>query len=254
LKEVERNTLNPKLDEIKVEGEDIPENYRGKSVREVLNQAKTLEDTLRLSEQGRQQALTMAQMAANAREMPREQPKAAEPEPLITADEVAVAFQDDPAKGIALMSKMNEQTIARAATSFAARIDPLLAGTSSAIESEARRRYPDEFGLYAEEIKAVLEKIPNKNAMSTPDSWDDLIAYVRGKNPDKLFQHRISKEQAGRAAAAQEDQRNVAGVTMSSSQRTPAPVGSIVMDDTTREVCKVMGISEADYAKWSKVS
>ena len=255
LKAAERAALGPKLDETKLEGDDVPEAFRGKTVRDILNQTKALEETLRLSEQGRQQALTMAQLAAQATGERREPPKAPEPEPLITAEEVAAAFQEDPGKGVALMTKMNEQAINRAASSFAARIDPLLSGTVSTIEAEARRKYPDEFELYKDEISDIMKNMQDKRVMSSSASWDDMIAYVRGKNPDKLFAHRIAKEQAGRAAAAQESERNNAGFSMSSAQRTPAPsVGSVVMDETTREVCKVMGISEADYAKWSKVS
>lgn len=254
LKAAERAALAPKLDEVKVDGEDIPEALRGKSVREILARTQELENTLRLSEQRRQEALTMAQLAAQRGEGTREPAKQPEPEPLVTAEEVAAAFQDDPAKGVALMTKMNEQAIARAASSFAQRIDPLLSGTVGAIEAEARRKYPDEFQLYGEEIKGVLDSLPNKNAMSTMNSWDDLIAYVRGKNPEKLFQHRMEQQTKGRAAEAQEQQRQSAGISMTSAQRTPAPSGGPVFDDTTKEVCRVLGISEADYAKWSKVS
>lgn len=253
LKAAETAALAPKLDDTKVDGEDVPEQYRGKTVKEILAQTKALEDTLRLSEQGRQQALTMAQMAANQRSLP-EAPKAPEPEPLVTAEEVAAAFAEDPAKGVQLMTKMNQQAIDRAAASYASRIDPLLQGTVGAVEAEARRKYPDEFQLYAEEIKAIQDKLPNKNAMSSLDSWDDLIAYVRGKNPEKLFQHRLAAQSQQRQTEAQEQQRQTAGITMSSAQRTPAPTGGMVFDDITKEVCKVLGVSEADYAKWSKVN
>jgi hypothetical protein len=253
LKEAEKTALQPKLDEMKVDGEQVPEALRGKSVSEILAHTRELENALRMSEVSRQQALTTAQLAAQAREVPAA-PAEPEPEPLITAEEVATAFQDDPSKGIQLMTKMNEQAINRAASSFAQRIDPLLTGTMGAVEAEAKRKYPDEFELYKDEIKSIIDSLPNKRAMSSINSWDDMIAYVRGKNPDKLFAHRIAKEQAGKAAAAQEDQRNYAGVTMTSQQRAPAPTGQVIMDDTTREVCRVLGISESDYVKWSKVT
>ena len=253
LKAAERAALAPKLDDSKLDGEEVPEAFRGKTVREVLAHTKALEDTLRMSETARQQALTMAQLAAQRGAEP---PKPAEPppEPMITAEQVAEAFGEDAAKGVALMTKMNEQAIARAASSFAQRIDPLLSGTVGAVENQARAKYPDEFSLYADEIKEVLNRLPNKNAMSSMDSWDDMIAFVRGNNPEKLFAHRMSQESGRKAAEAQEAQRNNAGFSMSSAQRTPAPTGGVVMDDTTKEVCKVLGISEADYAKWSKVT
>jgi len=253
LNAVEAAALAPKLDENKVDGAEVPESLRGKTVREILAHTQALEDTLRMSESARQQALTMAQIAA---QRGSDIPKSVEPEPepLITAEDVAAAFQDDPTKGIQLMTKMNDQSIARAASSFAQRIDPLLSGTVGAVELQARQKYPDEFQLYSDEIKDVLGRLPNKNAMSSMDSWDDMIAYVRGKNPEKLFQHRMSAETTRKAGEAQEQQRTVAGLSMTSAQRTPAPSGGPVFDDTTKEVCKVLGISEADYAKWSKVN
>lgn len=253
LKAAETAALAPKLDDTKVDGEDVPEALRGKTMREVLAHTKALEDTLRMSEVSRQQALTMAQLAAQRSGEPV-RAKEPEPEPMITSEEVAAAFQDDPNKGIQLMSKMNEQAIARAASSFAQRIDPLLQGTVGAVEQQARQKYPDEFSLYGEEIKSILDSLPNKNAMSTGNSWDDLIAFVRGKNPQKLFDHMMSKETDRKVTDAYTLQRESAGLSMSSATRTPAPSAGVIIDETTKEVCKVLGISEADYIKWNKVN
>ena len=254
LKAAEQGLNQPKLDELKFEGEEIPESLRGKSAREVLNRTQELENALRQSEISRQQALTMAQLASQGRSEAPPAPKEPEPEPQITSEQVAAAFQEDPVKGIELMNRMTQQQVDRAGQHFMQRISPMLAGVSSSAEAEARRKYPDEFEIYKDDIAAVIKRLPNKDALSTPDSWDDMIAYVRGKDPMRLFNHMQTKEQTKRAAEAQAEQRNVAGVTMSSSQRAGGPVGAPVMDETTREVCRVLGMTEDDYVKWSKVS
>lgn len=254
LKEHERATAAPKLDELKLDGDDIPESLRGKSAREALNRITELENTLRQSEIARQQALATAQVASNR---PVEAPRPVEPvkeEPLVTADEVAQAFAEDPAKGAQLMAKMNQQQIDRAKNEFMTRVAPMLSGTSSVAEQAARTKYPDEFEIYKDEIDTLLKQVPDRSVMSTPQSWDDLIAFARGRNPEKLFQHRLNKESATKKAEAEAAQRNNAGLTMSSSTRAAPAAGTPVFDETTKEVCRVLGISEQDYATWSKVS
>lgn len=254
LKEAERTALAPKLDDVKYEGEDIPENMRGKTAREALNRITELENTLRSSEIARQQALATAQVASSRREPAIAARPEPEPEPMVTADDVAVAMQEDQLKGIKLLEKMNQQQIDRASAAFMQRVAPMLAGSSSVAEAEARRKYPDEFEIYKEEIDALLGQVADKNIMSTVQSWDDMISFARGRNPMKLFDHLQKKTSVKAAADAQERERNNAGVTMSSSQRAAGPAGSVIMDDTTKEVCRVLGLSEQDYVKWSKVS
>jgi hypothetical protein len=253
LKDAEKTALDPKLDDFKIEGEDIPDNLKGKSARELLNHIKSMEDTLRTVDQQRQQALTMAQLAAQGRTEAPPAPKVEEPEPLITSEQVAQAFQEDAQKGVELMNKMTEQQISRAGEHFMRRISPMLSGVGSAAENEARRKYPDEFDIYKDEIAAMMKRV-DKAAMSTLESWDDLIAYVRGKDPMRLFNHMAEKDKTKAAADAQEQQRNTAGVSMSSSTRAAAPAGGPVMDATTLQICDVLGISPEDYIKWSKVS
>lgn len=253
LKETEGSLAASKLEEMKLEGADVPENLRGKTAREALNHIKALEDSLRTSEGARQQALTMAQLAAQRGEAPPA-PVAVEPEALITSEQVAAAFSEDPTKGVDLMNKMTQQQIDRAGEHFMKRISPMLSGAGGAIEAEARRKYPDEFDIYKEDIKALLERIPDKGTMSSMQSWDDMIAYVRGKDPMRLFAHMQKRDSTKAAADAQERERVSAGASMSSSQRSGAPAGTVVMDETTREICRNLNMTEEDYIKWSKVS
>jgi len=254
LRQAEKTALGPKLDEMKFDGDEVPENLRGKTAREMLNRITEMENALRTSETGRQQALTMAQMATNQRTDAALVVKEPEPEPLITSEQVATAFSEDPAKGVDLMNKMTQQQIDRAGEHFMKRISPMLSGASGVVEAEARRKYPDEFVLFGDEIKKVLEAVPDKSIMSSAKSWDDMIAYVRGQDPKRLFDFWQNKDKVVKGEEAREAQRQTAGVSMSSSQRVAAPVGGVVIDETTREVCRVLDMSEEDYIKWSKVS
>lgn len=254
LKAQEASLSQPKLDEVKLDGDSVPESMRGKTAREALNRITELENTLRQSEIARQQALATAQVASTRREEPvvhREEPA---PEPLVTADEVAAAFSEDPAKGARLMEKMTQQQIQRASTDFMTRVAPMLSGSASALENQARTKHADAFEVYKDEIEALLKQVPDKSVMTTPQSWDDLVAFAVGRNPEKLFQHRLGKESATKKAEAEVAQRNNAGVTMSSSSRAAPAAGAPVFDETTKEVCRVLGISEQDYGIWSKVS
>lgn len=254
LKAAETGLNKPDLSKVVVDSDDAPEILRGKSVSEVLAHTKALENALKASEQARQEAMLLAQTAADRRQEPQAPPAPA-PEPEITDEQVAEAFQEDPAKGVALLRKMQEQAVNRAAEHFGKRLEPLISGSSSAAEAEARRKYPDEFELYKKEIEDVLKQIPNKQVMSNQQSWDDMIAYVRGKDPMRLFNHLNAKESKAHETAAQTAERASVGFQGSSAgaQRSPQGKGSVVMDETTKEICKVLGMSEEDYVTWSRV-
>jgi hypothetical protein len=256
LKAAEEALLKPDLSKISVDGDDIPEALKGKSVRELLERQKSLEEALRMSEASRQEAMTMAQLAANrGSEQPKGEPTAPAPEPPITAEMVAEAFAEDQAQGIAMLQKMNQQAIDRAVDHFGKRLEPLISGSTSAVESQARQKYPDEFELYKDDIEKLISSLPNKSVMSTMQSWDDMIAYVRGRDPLKLYNFMATKEAKKRASEAQASERESVGFQAvgSGSQRTPQGGTGVVFDDTTKEICRVLGISEQEYAKWSRV-
>lgn len=254
LKDVEAAALKPDLSKIVVDSDDAPELLKGKSVQDILAHTKNLETALRASEQARQEAMLLAQATAGRASEPAPVPAPA-PEPEITAQQVAEAFAEDPSQGIAMMQKMNEQAIARAAEHFGKRLEPLIAGSSSAVETQARQKYPDEFELYKDEIAQVLKEIPNKQVMSSMKSWDDMIAYVRGKDPIRLFNHMNEKEAKKRSEEARGMERASVGFQSAGggSMRTPPASGSIAMDDTTKEICRTLGVSPEEYIKWAGV-
>lgn len=256
LKEAEANALAPDLSKISVDGDDVPEALKGKTVRDLLQRQKDLEETLRKSEIARQEAMTLAQVAANRGNEPKgAEPQAPQPEPLITAEQVAEAFQEDQAQGIAMLQKMNQQAIDRAVDHFGKRLEPLIMGSTSAVEAQARAKYPDEFELYKDEIAEVIGQLPNKSVMSSTKSWDDMIAYIRGRDPMKLYNHMAVKEAKKRESEAHEAQRSDIGFqSAGGQQRAPAPSsGGFVADDTVKDVCRVLGMSVEEYAKWSRV-
>lgn len=252
LKATEAQALKPDLAKISLDDAELPENLRGKSVQDVISYTKGLEQALRVSEEARQQALTTAQLAARATAEPP-QAAAPEPEPMISADEIAEAFQEDPAKGVALMQKANEQAIARAASHFQQRLEPMLAGTASAMEAEARRKYADEFELYKDEISEMLSSMPNRQQiMANSKSWDDMIAYIRGKDPMRLYEHLNKKTADAARNNAVSQQRESVGFQSTGQLRAPAVGGAGVYDPVVDEVCKVMGLTRDEYNKWLK--
>lgn len=254
LKAQEEAAARPDLTKITADDPSLPENLRGKTVQEILAHTKAVEEALRVSESSRQQAMILAQQAQNQQNQQPAAPAAPVEEP-ITADMIAEAFQEDPAKGAELMFKANQQAIDRAASNFSKRLEPMFQSSVSTMEAEARRRYPDEFELYKDEIQSLMKDVPNpQQVFSQQKSWDDLVAYVRGRDPDKLFNYRMQKQGTSQQQQAQTQQREAVGYQSVANQRAPAPsAGGPIFDPVVDDVCRVMGITREEYAKWAKV-
>lgn len=247
------------LEEIKIEGDNVPEQLRGKSVADVVTTMQGLEDAVKASEKGRmelkdqfnalkaqlavQPAATTTAAAALAADAPR----------VLDREEIAKLYEDDPLKAIGVM---NEQMGERLDRNLDARLKPLMTGSADTAEANARMRYKEEFELFGDEIKTVLAQVPDKSVMNSAKSWDDLVAYVRGQNVDKLIQHRgeqaakLKEVEALEAAAASTGFSGTGG-----AQRPPPVVTQVTgqLDGTQREIAKGLGMTDDDYIKWSKV-
>lgn len=133
------------------------------------------------------------------------------------------------------------------------------AGTQAA-ENAARAKYPVEFELFGDEIKSIVAGAPDKSALANQANWDNMIAYVRGKEGNiQKYTEKLSKGASDKAAeTAREQQRGSAGVhaapaASTGASATPGPDGYYGLDATQREIADKMGRTYADYAKWSKV-
>lgn len=251
--DAEKNNEQPKLEEIKL-GEGVPDEFKGKSVAELLQLSKGLSDSLRLSEQRRtelEQAQRNQPVAQSVVEAPKEEPE-------LTREQLAELHQKDPLAAIEYMQARSDK---RAAENLEKRIGGLASGAAGTAEANARAKYADEFELFGPQIKAALDSgLVKKEAMAQPQAWDDLISWIRGKpeNIDKLFDYRVNK---GKRKEAQEEQVATSGTTMRSTVRAPVQQSHAggEMDDLKKEIARNLfpdlepEKAYAEYRKWEKV-
>lgn len=250
-----------KLDEVKAEGDDVPEAYRGKSFSEVIKIAEGARTQMNESTRAAQEARDAALRAEGAR-------GAAPPPPPETVkdlsrDELKAMYDEDPMKALEVMEA---QLTRRVAAHVEARIEPLTAGTVSAAENWARQEYPDEFQLFGDKIKGMVDSIPNKQVFSSKKGWEDAVAYIRGQagNFEKLIEHRANKGNEQEASGARQREREAAGfsgrstVTSSSRRDSSSSRSDAEMPDEERRIAqrfiddgtfKDLG----EYRKWQKM-
>ena len=233
------------------DGDDIPEAFRGKSVKEIADAADRAQQALRISENARLKAL---EDRANAPLAPAA-PVVTEQAPQeLTEEEFDALYEEDPKRALRIAAERIALTTER---NVLARIAPMQAGARSQAESMARQKYPDEFEILSEEIKAVVAKIPNPQYLSSPDAWDDVIAYVRGHNIDKIVERKIKKASESNEAAARAAQTANAGFTGSRAMSPVVPAGNdpkhYGLDETERKVADTLGQSYSEYARYKKM-
>jgi hypothetical protein len=241
------------LTKVMLDGDGVPEEFRGKSAAELASMAKGLSDSLRMSESARKQAETNASLALQRPPVPVAEPVR---EPEMNDEQLAEIYQNDPLKAIKIMQ---ERSIREAEKNLEARLGPLFSGSAASAEAQARAKYAAEFELFGDQISQIVGSLPNaKTAMANPQSWDDLVSFVRGKpgNFDRLVEHKVGKSAADRKAAAQAAQAADAGLSMASSVRAPSSAAAVTgqLDDLQREIAGKLNMTEAEYIKWSNVS
>lgn len=247
----------PKLGEIKIDGEGIPDDLKGKTVAELLTMTKGLSDSLRVSEQRRQDV----ERAALTARQPVPEQKPPEPEPELSDEQVAELFDKKPLEAVKYLSARAAKT---AEDNLNKRLGGLVSGGASAAEQSARTKYPDEFELFDDQIKAALNSgMVKKEAMTQPEAWDDLIAWIRGKtgNMEKLFDHRVAKASKGKQTDAQAAQAAAAGpVIRTTVGGSSGGSAAGELDDTMKEIARNLfpDMAPADaykeYDKWRRVA
>lgn len=211
-----------------------------------------LREALRLSEESRgrlEQSLT-------SREPP---PPAPVQEKELTEEELAELHSKNP---IAAIQYMQARAIKAVEDNLARRLTPLVSGNASTLEEQMRQKYPDEFKVLGDQILDFVKKSPDKSTFSVAQNWEDLIAWTRGRNFDKLVDYRTQKANLKATEDAQAAQAAAAGTHVASSVRTPPPARTTgAFDDTTRAIIKELAASgvldakdpEADYRRWLSV-
>jgi len=238
----------------KAEGDDIPEEYRGKSVKEIIAIANS-------ARSGLQTATSAAEAARAAAELASQNRQSAPPPPEevkeLSREEIKALYDEDPLKAIEVIE---EQAARRVSAHIESRLAPLTQGTMSAAENWARQEFGDEFELFEKDIKALVNNVPNKAVFTTKEGWQDAVAYIRGKagNFEKLIDHRREKENNQDRETARTRERSAAGFTGRSTNagNTRAPSSDKAIGDRMSPEMKTIAdnfISDGvfkDYAEY----
>lgn len=206
------------LTTVKAEGDTVPEAYRGKSVDEIIKIAEGARSAMNESTRAAQEARDAARAAT---EMAGRQPPPPPPEAPkeLTREQLKEIYDEDPMKALEIMETQLLQRVNRHVED---RIAPLTDGTMSSAENWARQEYADEFELFGDKIKAMVDSIPNKQVFTSKKGWEDAVSYVRGQrgNFEKLVEHRANKNNSEELGNARERERNNAGFTGRSTVST----------------------------------
>ena len=210
-----------------------------------------LREALRLSEESRlrtERALAEGRTATPP-------PPAAKEEKELTKEELAELYKEDP---LAAIEYMQARATKAVEANITQRLQPLVHGNASTLEDQMRSKYPDEFAVFGDQIKDFVSKA-DKATFSVAGNWEDMIAWMRGKNFDKLVDHKTAKKREKETADAQAAQVAAAGTHVGSTVRAAAPVSSTgAFDETTKAIIKELANSgildakdpEADYRKY----
>lgn len=232
--------LNP--NELKLDGESVPESLRGKTLADVIEQQERLSKALKISEESRQQLQALTKTISERQAPPDPTPTPAPKE--MTREELNDLYSEDPIKAIEVIQ---EQAARKYAEAFERRLGPIAEGAASTLEQSVKQKYAREFELLGDEIKSAVDRVGGRKVMNTPDAWDDLISWVRGRpgNFEKLTQESPS--------TARQREVEAAGLNMRSTIRSPVPTPNGKLDDVQKQIAAEMGMSDDEYLKWSKV-
>lgn len=207
---------------------------------------------LRISEEAR----TRAEAALNRPAPVASQPEMVDPIENLTDDQIQQIIDE---KGqVAAIRAIQLQTFRIAEKHMEKRLGGMAGAAATTAESSARSKYATEFELFGDQIDKQIAQIPNREALANPENWDNLIAYIRGKegNIQKYVEKLGSVGKEVAANGAREQQKELAGV------HSPVGGGKIVtasaagphgLDALELEIADKLGMEPADYAKWKGV-
>jgi hypothetical protein len=225
----------------KAEGDDIPDEYKGKSVAEIIKMVDLSRDGMRTALSAAESARQAAELAAASRQ-PAPQIQDEGPKEL-TREELKALYDEDP---LAAIEKIEEQAARRVNAHIEARLAPLTSGTMNSAENWAREEFPDEFELFEKDIKALIAGVPNKTVFTSKEGWQDAIAYVRGKggNFEKLVDHRLEKKNATDRDTSRTRERERTGFSGRSTN-----AGNTRAPDNDRAIADKMGDDQRRIAQ-----
>lgn len=216
----------------------IPEQYRNKTMSEIVSELEANRRALEISENARKNAANQsAQPAA---------PAAPARPPRKTDDELAELMSENPVVAMKLITQYARED---AEEHVERRLSGLQAGTMSSAEQQARTTYTTEFELFGDEIKSFVSQLPDKSVLSSPQGWEEVVSYIRGR-PNNINKY-IEKVTAPNREAAANDARGAqaaaAGATFSgrgasAANSTPSASNGVAarsatqLDDVERQI------------------
>lgn len=233
-----------------IEGEGVPEGLKGKSVADAIAMYDRALVALRASEESRQALKASSEALTEVRSRPNDTPVAptTPTEPELTLDQWKELYETD---AFSYHEKKAEQLRRDMAANLQTSIAPLAGSAADLALANARTKYPDEFAALGKDIESMISRIPDKRALSSPGAIDDLVAYVRGKEFDKFYAFKQTKNGVETLDNARHE---AAEVVPRDSSVLPQPRKVVSssrkqIDDTEKIVADALGVSYEDFMK-----
>lgn len=214
----------PNFQDMKLDGDDVPELLRGKSVADALRTVDTMAQSLRMSETERQ--------ALRARIDSTPVPQAVEEEPVWDREKLREMYEQDP---IAAMEAMGNHLSDNLNRHFETRLQPLANGTVIAAEQAAKQRYETEFSMFGDQIEQFKKGLPDRSVLASSQGWDDMISYIRGR-PENFDRMIVARSGPQKQAARQEQVQNTGFSAAPAGSAIPVAGGDL--DVTTQKIAQ----------------
>lgn len=220
---------------MRLEGDNIPEDLRGKSVESLLTDRARMESL-------------MKELGSNLNR-PAPTPVApTEPDPVYDRNAIKELLENG--NVMEAMEAMMGFAYKRVSKDFETRIAPLVSTTTSVAESSMRAKYPAEFELFGPQIAELARNAGQ--AMSNPEAWDNLIAFVRGRgdNFDKLVEHKARKRSTPSEIPPSVSSGALRGSSVSNREGVKATKEELANDPAVQKMLRASGMSIDEYYRW----
>ena len=233
-----------------LDGAEVPEAFRGKSVADLVTQLSRLGEALKVSEDARV-ALKNSSEALSEVRRPQSptSPQAPAPEPELNEDQLQALYDENPRK---YQDYLAQQAEKRMMAAVRGAIGPVVTSSADMALREARQRFPDEFSAFGKEVEKFISEIPDRSVLTAPGAVDQLMDYMRGKHWQAFQAHLANKQgtlDTARRTLSEQTPTDFSRISQSSPAVVRRNGKPIQLDDTMKEIARVLGVTEEDYAK-----
>lgn len=234
----------------------LPSDLQGKTQSELAALVQSTREAVKISEDARKNAETVAWAAREAgisRPTQVEAPRQEQVSPLeqVTDEQLEEMFQNG--KGLDAVKIVEARAAQRIERSLNARFGGVAQSQARSAEMESQRKHAEAFTLFGPEISKIASSIP-ASGLTSSENWDVIVASVVGRpeNIDKLWAHRSER-------AARESARSETGFIASrpaSAPRVAAMQDSSDLDETEKKIAlntfpaRTPEESYSEYKKW----